>query len=68
MTSKVIKIGIIWQLNDKYRDSYKYAIVTYDPTAQETVIELWSNWNSSYNKTDRIKHADPLDAIRAYTA
>lgn len=67
MKNNIIRIGAIWNLGDLYKDDYKYAIVTYDLDTKETIVELWSNWNTSYNKTDRIKHADPLDAIKPYT-
>lgn len=61
-----IRIGTIWKLKDFYKDDYDYGIVLYDIESRETIIELWSKWNSAYNEIHRIGNVDPLDAIVKY--
>ena len=63
-----IRIGAIYRLNEKYKDSFTHAIISYDVQAQETIVELFSNWSSSYNETKRIKYTEPLEVAKEYQA
>lgn len=63
-----IRIGTIYNLNDKYNSNYTHSIITYDVKAQETVVELFSNWNSLYNKVERFRHLEPLEVVAKYLA
>ncbi len=64
----IIRIGTVYRLNDLYNDDYTHAIISYDVQKQETVVELFSNWNSSYNKTDTFKNCEPLEVAKRYQA
>ncbi|HCX63434.1 MAG TPA: hypothetical protein DHU59_13485 [Clostridiales bacterium] len=66
--NNTVRIGTIYRLNDKYKDSFTHAIISYDVQAQETIVELFSNWNSSYNETKRIKYSEPLEVAKEYQA
>ena len=61
-----IKLGTLYKLGSSYKENYNCAIVTYDLKTAETVVELISNWNSGYNKTDRYTNFEPLDVVRIY--
>jgi len=62
----MIRIGTIYKLNDKYSKDYRNACISYDPQSEETIVELISSWNSTYNKTVKIKDTDPLDVAKEY--
>lgn len=62
----IIRIGTIWRLNGKYSSEYEYAIVSYDAETKETIVELWSNWSTSYNKTLTFKHKEPLEVVKDF--
>lgn len=63
-----INLGTIYNLNNKYSDNYSHAILSYDIESEEIVIELMSNWNSTNNKSIRVKYKDPLEVAKEYTS
>ena len=68
MKNTVIRIGTIYNLNDKYKSNYHFAIVEYDTEAEETIVDLRSNWNSSYDRKEIHKHTEPLKVAKEYQA
>ena len=66
MTNKIIRIGTIYNLNEKYKNNYHFAIVNYNTETEETIVDLRSNWNSSYDRKEIHKHDEPLSVARQY--
>ena len=64
----VIRIGTIYNLNEKYENNYHFAVLTYDTETEETIVDLRSNWSSSYDRKDIHKHTEPLDVAKEYQA
>lgn len=63
-----IHIGTIYNLKEEYAKNYTHGFVSIDLKTGETIIELWSNWNSSYNTIERYKPCEPLDVVKMYQA
>ncbi len=66
MKNKEIRIGTIYNLNDKYKNNYHFAIVSYNIETEETIVDLRSNWNSSYDRKEVHKHTEPLKVAEEY--
>ena len=64
----IIRIGTIYasEMKENYSNNYTHIIISYDVKTQETIAQLYSNWNSSYNQTIKTKHVDPLDIADRY--
>lgn len=63
-----LHLGMAHKLNEKYSKSYDRAFFYISTDGKKIKVELWSNWNSSYNHTDILKaFATPFNAIREYT-
>ena len=64
-----IPLGHRYDLNKDYKDSYTHAIFAISEDGKQMKVELWSNWNSSYNTTEIHKNfCTALDVIFEYIA
>ncbi len=64
-----IHLGTSYALNEKYSKSYSRAFFYISLDGQEVKVELWSNWNRSYNTEEihrTFQFGTPFDVIKNY--
>ena len=64
--NNIIKIGTVYNLNEKYREAYRLAIITYNIYDRQIIVNLISAWNSTYDQIIKIKCDDITNIINEY--